>query len=224
MAVKKKEVKDPKIVINIVNNKEGTKGKKVKPKKKRAKKKPVQKTLGIIHQNDKYNPIANTMYMGNSGIPTYSNPSLLQQSNKPEYSIVPYNKVTSPPTQEPKIITPVTTKPLLQIKAPIKRAGKRFKTGNEEFDNMTLKQCKIKAEELGIYKKSLNTKSKYKIAFQKYLYEKYSNSQTVNAEDAEDTNDAMHHENGLMHAEEPTTESADITKMIKVKKANILNI
>ena len=219
MAVKKKVVKDPKIVINIVNNKEGTKGKKVKPKRKRTKK-PIYKTSGIIHQNDKYNPIANTMYMGNSGIPTYSNPSLLQQSNKPEYSIVPYNKITSPPIQEPKIISPVTTKPLLQIKAPIKRTG-RYKTGNEEFDNMTLKQCKIKAEELGIYKKSLNTKSKYKMAFQKYLDEKYSNSQTVynQSDDAEDTNDAMHHENGLMHAEEPTTESADITKMIKVKKS-----
>jgi hypothetical protein len=151
--VRKPKTKDPKIVINITNNKPKTRKRKAITNKYKA------KGTGIIHVNDKYNPVANTMYMGNpGGIPT---------SNKPVYDLTPYiNKIPNP-ASIPAVL-PVAPSPIVVPKIKYVPMKPRFQTGHSGFDKLSLKDMKDKAKELVIKTGKLKTKEHYFNAFAKH--------------------------------------------------------
>ena len=153
---RKTRSKDPKIVINITNNKE----KKTNKRKRKVIHKSKHERTGIVHVNDRYNSHANTMFMGGSSIPI---------SNKPEYQLTPY--IPSQISASPIAPMPNIPAPLL-IKnkkiPPIRQKLPRFKT-NTPFDKLTLSELKAKAKDLGFNSSKLKTKSQYFDAFKMYM-------------------------------------------------------
>lgn len=171
---KTKNTKVPNVIINITNKNNSKKSKHKRKNNHSSNKKAINR-MGIDHLNDKYNPQAITSLISGSGsIPTLN-------SNKPEYSLVPYSKspLLTLPAPVPDSFIPPVAVPEPEIKrfsVPLKLKNKtrrpKFATGFKPLDKITIPQLKAKAKELNINTKGFTRKEQYIEALYKKNNEK----------------------------------------------------
>lgn len=168
---KTKTTKTPNIVINITNKNDSEKSKHKRKNNHSLNKKAINR-MGIDHLNDKYNPHAVTTLLSSGGsIPT--------NSNKPEYSLVPYSKspLLALPAPVPSSFMPPAPEPeIKKFSVPLKLKNKtrkpKFTTGFKPLDKITIPQLKAKAKELNINTKGFTRKEQYIEALDKKNNEK----------------------------------------------------